>query len=175
MARRILYAAPPWKPARSSVLKLWHGTIATAAADIMRNGVNLVHAAPRTDFGAGFYTTTLRRQAAQWAWFSQQGKNRKPALVRFEVARELLASLQSLQFILGDDRSLDFWSLVQHCRQGGDHRRANGGPWYDVVSGPVAAMWKQRVAMQGADQYSFHTDAAVSMLNGCRRVLDVNL
>jgi len=33
--------------------------------------------------------------------------------------------------------------------------------WYDTASGPVAAFWEQRVAMQGADQFSFHTQKAV--------------
>ncbi|HQU46008.1 MAG TPA: hypothetical protein PK867_24560, partial [Pirellulales bacterium] len=37
--------------------------------------------------------------------------------------------------------------------------------WYDVVSGPVAAFWDQRVAMLGADQIGFHTMDAVTVLN----------
>lgn len=37
--------------------------------------------------------------------------------------------------------------------------------WYDRVSGPVAAFWEQRVAMLGADQISFHTADAASVLN----------
>ncbi len=46
-----------------------------------------------------------------------------------------------------------------------NHKRGpNGRGWYDVVSGPVAAFWDQRVAMQDSDQFSFHTRAAVAVL-----------
>jgi hypothetical protein len=34
-----------------------------------------------------------------------------------------------------------------------DHKRPPKG-WYQLVSGPVAAFWKQRVAMVEADQFS---------------------
>jgi hypothetical protein len=85
--------------------------------------------------------------------------------------------LLSLHFVLGDYGNEDYWSLVQHCRQsvppdpttgkGGvvnDHRRPPGG-WYDLVTGPVAAFWQQRVAMNDADQVSFHTKSGVTLLN----------
>jgi hypothetical protein len=88
-----------------------------------------------------------------------------------------LDKLLSLHFVLGDYANEDYWSLVQHCRRsvpadpvGGraavihDHRRIPGG-WYDFVSGPVAAFWGQRAAMNNADQVSFHTRAGVALLN----------
>ena len=34
-----------------------------------------------------------------------------------------------------------------------------------MVSGPVAAFWQQRSAMLEADQYSFHTQRGVDVLN----------
>ena len=34
-----------------------------------------------------------------------------------------------------------------------------------MVSGPVAAFWQQRSAMLDADQYSFHTQRGVDVLN----------
>jgi hypothetical protein len=56
---------------------------------------------------------------------------------------------------------------VQHCRQSvpassgvagsvRDHCVAKSG-WFDIVTGPVAAFWEQRVLMKDADQISFHT------------------
>jgi hypothetical protein len=83
-----------------------------------------------------------------------------------------LDKLISLQFVLGDYHHEDYWSLVQYCRQSvpgdaakgikevvNDHRRPPSG-WYQMVSGPVAAFWDQRAAMDDADQFSFHDDGA---------------
>ncbi|SRR5712692_3983659 len=36
--------------------------------------------------------------------------------------------------------------------------------WYELVVGPVAAFWTQRVAMNGADQISFHENG-IKVLN----------
>lgn len=88
-----------------------------------------------------------------------------------------LDKLLSLHFVLGDYGNEDFWSLVQHCRQSipedktkgrkeevHDHKRLPKG-WYDLVTGPVAAFWEQRVAMDDADQLSFHAPDAIAILN----------
>ncbi len=82
---------------------------------------------------------------------------------------EGLDELASLAVVLADYHYEDYWSLVQHCRQStktaiNDHRHPAGG-WYDMVSGPVAAFWEQRVAMDDADQFSFHTEKGVRLLN----------
>jgi hypothetical protein len=37
--------------------------------------------------------------------------------------------------------------------------------WYNLVSGPVAAFWDQRVAMDDADQFSFHAKRSIDILN----------
>jgi hypothetical protein len=71
--------------------------------------------------------------------------------------------------VSGDYDNEDFWSLVQHCRQSkpkapNDHKRPPTG-WYDLVMGPVAAFWDQRVAMVEADQVSFHTKAGIDILD----------
>lgn len=44
-----------------------------------------------------------------------------------------------------------------------DHKRDPGG-WYELVSGPVAAFWEQRVAMEDSDQFSFHGEG-IRVLN----------
>jgi hypothetical protein len=59
----------------------------------------------------------------------------------------------------------DYWSLVFHCRSGNPgHRRGGPVPFYDVVVGPVAAFWQQRLAIQDVDQVSFHTQPAIDLL-----------
>lgn len=166
----ILHAALRWQPPRSDVLPLWHGCMDSDRINITNNGIDLSFCRPNVDFGRGFYTTTLRRQAEQWAWqrhFEQQ-QTSPPVVLEFLVSRRRLARLLSLFFVNGDYDSCDYWSLVQHCRQSTPqlvrHHRGPQNGWYDVVSGPVAAMWRQRVAMAGADQVSFHTTQAVKLL-----------
>lgn len=73
----------------------------------------------RTDFGQGFYTTTLLRQAYTWAESItlQSGNREEPAVVAITVTREELAALDSLWFVLGHFDADDFWSFVFHCRR----------------------------------------------------------
>jgi hypothetical protein len=62
------------------------------------------------------------------------------------------------------------WSLVCYCRTGGvAHGRIPKGGWYDIVVGPVAASWRKRLSIQDADQVSFHTPAAASLLDQVRK------
>jgi hypothetical protein len=174
---------------------LWHGCTAFDKDAIESNGIDPTIGRVNVDFGRGFYTTTLERQARQWAWnrfFEWQARNAKvrgnqPVVLRFRLRRysvkprrsrldDGLDKLTSLHFVLGDYNNEDFWSLVQHCRQSiaedrargikevvHDRRRAPTG-WYQMVSGPMAAFWEQRVAMNDADQVSFH-ETGVNVLN----------
>jgi hypothetical protein len=61
------HQAPPWQPARSEVIVLWHGTLSIFRHGI-ESGIDLSKCAVDTDFGRGFYTTTVERQARFWAW-----------------------------------------------------------------------------------------------------------
>jgi len=100
-----------------------------------------------------------------------------PAVVQFTVDRNKLAELDTVWFVRGSFDADDFWSLVHHCRHaGGDHRRGlmrrkQPVKWYDVVVGPVAASWRQRLAISDADQASFHSAAATGLLNASNPVL----
>jgi hypothetical protein len=132
---KILNPAPPWGPPRSDRLVLWHDCTAFDKDAIERSGIDLKFCAADTDFGRGFYTTTLERQARQWAWNRfyklQKGDPKTknyPVVLRFRVRRYSvsktspaldcgLADLESLAFVIGDYNNDDFWSLVQHCRQ----------------------------------------------------------
>jgi hypothetical protein len=98
----------------------------------------------------------------------------QPVVLRFRFDRFELAKLSFTAFVLSYPTKNDFWSLVQHCRQSTtgairDHRGPvtvwDGTNWYDVVCGPVSAFWRQRYAMQDTDQFSFHTEPAVELLN----------
>ena len=59
----LLHAAPPWKPDLSEYVILWHGCTVVAKNHIEAHGIDLARCAVDTDFGRGFYTTTLQRQA----------------------------------------------------------------------------------------------------------------
>jgi hypothetical protein len=186
----ILNPAPPWRPDLSDYIVLYHGCTAFDKNRIEANGIDVNVCRVDTDFGRGFYTTTIERQARHWAWDryykwladpASVGKTgNQPVVLRFRVRRYTrvgsrkfldrgIDKLSSLHFVVGDYDSGDFWGLVQHCRRSTltaihDHRRPSGG-WYDLVTGPVAAFWQQRVAMLSADQLSFHTVAGQSILN----------
>lgn len=96
----LLYPAPPWQPDRSEYVVLWHCCTALARDSIEATGIDLARCAVDTDFGRGFYTTTLERQARSWAWRQRQqwlkknpGSAGNPAVVlRFRVRRYTLAA-----------------------------------------------------------------------------------
>jgi hypothetical protein len=156
------------------------------AAKIIAHGIDLNKCRVDTDFGRGFYTTTVKYQARQWAWARFYDpvvasiRPNQPVVLKFVVDRFQLADLYFISFVLGGPSKLNFWSLVQHCRRSipatssspavvNDHRgpvlQPDGTSWYDVACGPVAAFWRQRYAMQDADQFSFHTAGGVRLLN----------
>jgi hypothetical protein len=183
--------ASAWTPTHNRATTLFHGCLRDHATDIINNGVDPSLGQPDTDFGRRFYMTTLRRQAADWAFLKQKALPRAsrgalgslPVVLWIRVPRDELASLQSLAFVRGDYQADEYWSFVQHCRASKrrtaastavvqHHHRDPSGveSWYDLVSGPVAAFWQQKSAMLDSDQYSFHTSPAASVLNQILRV-----
>lgn len=159
---------PAWT---NGPLVVYHGTLMTHAASIQQLRVNPLKGRVGTDFGPGFYTTTVERQAKSWAWILAAASTvggtvpSKGAVVRLEVDRDALARLDSIGFIRGDYDADDFWSLVFHCRLGALGHARPAATYYDVVYGPVASFWMQRNAMNGADQISFHSVACTPILN----------
>lgn len=147
-------------------LRLYHGTIDTEVQSILA-GVNVTKGPSNRDFGQGFYTTTLGRQALTWAWQrSVRKRGTNPVVIQFDVDRDDLASLDSLWFVRGSFDADDFWSLVHHCRSGrASHARRIAGRQYDIVIGPVAASWKQRLSISDVDQVSFHTRRGARILD----------
>lgn len=150
----------------NQLLTLYHGTLDAHVASILA-GINLSFGRAHTDFGKGFYTTTVETQARAWAWqLSQRSPGSLPAVIRFDVDRDRLAALECLWFVRGSFNADDFWSLVFHGRRGGrQHARTTNQGWYDVVIGPVAASWRQRLSIYDADQISFHTSGTANLLN----------
>jgi hypothetical protein len=86
------------------------------------------------------------------------------------VSRNDLASLECLFFVRGDANAFDYWAFVQYCRTtAGDHNRALTG-WYDIVVGPITGTWKRQTIIKDADQVSFHTNQAASVLDNSPKV-----
>ena len=164
----ILY--PPIIWTNQNIL-VFHGTVDTYAPAVLAGPILVSRGRTHTDFGPGFYTTTLMRQAHTWAaQIASTKPGTKPAVIELAIAREDLAGLQSLAFARGDFHAEDFWSLIHHCRKGAsDHGRRGLRGSYDVVYGPVAAFWNQRMIIGDADQISFHTPAAEGILNKSAR------
>ncbi len=134
----------------------------------MLAAVNVYSGKPSTDFGRGFYTTTSLSQARSWAAVKSVRKpGSHPAVVEFQIDRDVLAALENLWFVV--HRSSDFWNFVDQCRAGGDHSRAVNGGWYDVVAGPVTRSFRDRSVHAPYDQVSFHTPAAEALLNASPR------
>ncbi len=158
----IIPSPPNWT---NQPLILYHGTADREVSSIL-NSVNISQGRVNTDFGRGFYTTTVERQARTWASrLSQRKGGTQPAVIRFDVNRDALADLECLWFVRGSFDADDFWSLVFHCRRGNDHARTTNQGWYDVVIGPVVASWRQLLTLYDVDQVSFHTLRAANLLN----------
>jgi Protein of unknown function (DUF3990) len=167
VAGQMLDPPPPWT---NQNIIVYHGTTSRHAGVILAHGVQVSFGRAAADFGSGFYTTTSERQARSWAWhLANQDPNGTPAVVAFEVSREALAGLETLSFVRGDYEAEDFWSFVVHCRSGANTHTRVSAQFYDVVAGPVAGAWKQRVQLHDYDQISFHTPVAEAVLNGSRR------
>jgi hypothetical protein len=156
----------PTAPWTNQTIRLYHGTTQPFAAAITGTGVQVATGEIGTDFGPGFYTTTIERQARSWAWQLATRKSSTPSVVYADLDRDRLATLDCLAFVRGDFDADDDWSLVTHCRGGGtNHARSGLQKFYDMVAGPVALAWTQRGLFAGADQISFHTPAAETVLN----------
>lgn len=145
---------------------LYHGTLDRYISAI-KSRIKVASGKRFKDFGPGFYTTTWLRQAQMWAHeIAAVTRGAMPAVIRITLSREKLAGLDMLAFVRGDFDADDFWSFVHYCRKGAsDHRRKGRVRYYDVVYGPVASFWNQRMIIANADQVSFHTRAAELILN----------
>jgi hypothetical protein len=115
-------------------------------------------------------------QAERWAKDLAGQTGDTAAVIEFTVERNALTKLDCLFFVRSSPNAFDFWSFVQYCKTiARDHNRRQT-PWYDIVAGPVPGDWKKQTVIPAGDQVSFHTRAAVGILNslpanGKRRVV----
>jgi len=170
MTDNILSPAPKWEPPRRDLVRLWHGCRRVDAESILSRGVDLTFSRDATDFGRGFYTTTVKRQSTFWAWERSARRASAtgfaPTVLWIDLDRRAMASLDMLAFGDAHVDAQDYWSFVQHCRTVRIPQH-HGGPsrLYDIVIGPVAGFWRQRLVIPACDQVSFHTQSAVDCLN----------
>ena len=90
-------AAKPWNPDHHEFTRLYHGCLERDAQDILTGGIDLAKSFPDTDFGRGFYTTTPRIQAEDWAYFKHKStplnlrgkQDYFPVVLEFRVPRKL--------------------------------------------------------------------------------------
>jgi hypothetical protein len=155
----------PWT---DQEIVLYHGTLDIHVPSILA-GIDLSVCKSLRDFGRGFYTTTNKPIAQDWANKLALTNPASPAVIEFRVPRNDLAGLDCLVFVRGDSDAIDYWSFVQYCRTvPGNHNRAHSA-WYDVVAGPIAGTWKRQTVIKASDQFSFHTAAAVAVLDNSQK------
>jgi hypothetical protein len=144
--------------------EFFHGTTRKHAETTVRDGIDPCYGEPNTDFGSGFYTTTNREQAEEWAKIKASEAGDLPVVLRLTINRDALACLRDLSFVCPTP---DYWSLVERCRDGSDTPYATE-EHYDVIYGPVAKRWFGSQALtifEGYDQASFHGEVAKAFLN----------
>ncbi len=96
----IVFPPPPWL---NQDIIVYHGTVDTFAAAIVSGPILVNLGKPGTDFGPGFYTTTLKRQAQMWAaQISATRPGTKPAVIEIRIKRPSLGDLETVAFVRGD-------------------------------------------------------------------------
>ncbi|MDR2850360.1 MAG: DUF3990 domain-containing protein [Verrucomicrobiota bacterium] len=103
-------------------MKVYHGSFtAVEQPDVAYSRKNL-------DFGRGFYVTTLRPQAVNWALRKVMRRGGCPIVSEYELDDDL-AAYKILTFATDGD-----WvEFVCSCRRGGER-----GQSYDIIRGGVA-------------------------------------
>lgn len=153
-------------------MRLYHGSIMEVRKPSLRYGRE------RTDFGKGFYTTTLAEQAEHWAKIKKERAKATKAVVSVYEIDDILLTDESLhirEFHGVDEAWLNF---VVGCRKENSEKHD-----FDLVFGPVAndnvfttvnlyesgildapAAIAQLKAYKTYDQLSFHTEQVISSL-----------
>ncbi len=180
-------------PYPRETLKLYHGTIRSDADAILQGKeIKILECALRSDFGRGFYTTSFRSQAQDWADVRMirermSGRTAQGAVLRIDVDVHALSLLRVRAFGTSrpatgnkdQDDSNRYWEFVRYHRNAETARlldRPNDG--FDVVIGPVAntgfqswARSTDRSVWAGYDQISFHTDPALALITPTLRLV----
>ncbi len=147
----------PWA---SDTLIVFHGTDDLSANAIRINRIDKTRFKPGTDFGPGFYVTTVLHQAQQWA--NQRVRrtpgNRTAEVLEFAVALDSVLALRHMTFVVD---SPDYYAVIRHCPTNRSppvsHRHPSGtNPRliYDVIYSPVS-LWPQNLVIADCDQIFF--------------------
>ena len=105
-------------------MTFYHGS-----TEIIKNP-DVLHSYRPLDFGKGFYVTTNKNQAENWAKRKSVILGKEKAIVNFYEMDENFCELKCKNF--GEDLS-EWIDFVCHCRDGGtDYEK------YDVIIGKVA-------------------------------------
>ncbi|WP_405110604.1 polymorphic toxin-type HINT domain-containing protein [Micromonospora sp. NBC_01405] len=140
------------------LIDLYHGTSSGGADNIRKNGVDTQYANPDKDFGQGFYTTTGRAQAEDWA-ARRYGKN--GSVLHFRASRSALNGLNGLDF--PGDGGAAYNQFVRGQRTGSAPMHG-----FDWVQGPMVAnvgpFKRGKSPVLIGQQLSFHTGAAAALL-----------
>ena len=154
-------------------MQLYHGSIEVIEYPKILDQQRLL------DFGKGFYVTSSKEQAEQWASIKKKRdtRNAKAFVNVYHVSDTLMCdtSLKIKAFIEATEEWLDF-ILV--------NRSNNFTHGYDIVTGPVAndTLYRTLTLFESGiltkdetiarlkvhrlfDQYSFHTNEALAYLN----------
>jgi hypothetical protein len=157
-----------------SIARLYHGS------NIVFEDVQLSKSRDRRDFGRGFYTTTIREQAQQWARSLHKRYGGDAALYTFDYEWDGLLKIK-----IFDGLTKEWLEMVKDNRMLGGVRHE-----YDIVKGPIAndntmptialyvdgtlnaeAAFIQLKYFKASDQVSFHTDRALKNLKLIERIL----
>ena len=104
-------------------------TVYHGSTEIIKNP-DVLHSYRPLDFGKGFYVTTNKNQAENWAKRKGVILGKEKAIVNFYEMDENFGELKCKNF--GEDLS-EWIDFVCHCRDGGtDYEK------YDVIIGKVA-------------------------------------
>ena len=147
----------------SGYIDFYHGTSLAAAQSIQTNGIDLSFGAPDTDFGQGFYITTILYQAQEWARKNFAGQD--PSIVHFRIAASQL-SPSGLCGLVFPGPNNDFQAFVRSMRT---LTPPMGGAGYDFVEGPlmlnVKAFLSGQPADTGGQQDSIHSPRAAAVFD----------
>jgi len=157
-----------------STFTLYHGSNA------IFQDISLEKSRDRRDFGRGFYTTTVRGQAEQWAaslYKRYDGDGKELYIFEFKMDSDLIVKTY-------EGLTIEWLDMVKENRIRGGLQHD-----FDVVKGPVAndntmptialyvdgtlnaeATLAQLAFLKANDQVSFHTARAVQALSFVERI-----
>lgn len=125
---------------------LYHGTLATYASDILRNGINLNKSKLLLDFGPGFYTTNSLNFAQNTARFRAKRynafhpKNQMGWRVIRLVCNDDAFAQMRIKTFLSPDKEWGEFIIVNRCENKSFYITYDNNIQraYDIVSGPTA-------------------------------------